>query len=59
MERAIVFLNGKPDIISKFDNVGVVNYKAMNMFGAPDVPHGASNIGCEPGYTLQITGTYY
>ena len=41
-------------------HVGVVNYKAGEyVLWAPDVPHAASNIGVEPRYTLQITGTYY
>ena len=61
VRRAIVFLEDwKPGHYFQVDNVGVVNYKAGEyVLWAPDVPHAASNIGVEPRYTLQITGTYY
>ena len=61
VRRAIVFLEDwKPGHYFQIDNVGVVNYKAGEyVLWAPDVPHAASNIGVEPRYTLQITGTYY
>ena len=61
VRRAIVFLEDwKPGHYFQIDNAGVVNYKAGEyVLWAPDVPHAASNIGVEPRYTLQITGTYY
>jgi|SRR6056300_445623 len=60
VRRAIVFLEDwKPGHYFQIDNSAIVNYKAGEyVLWHPDVPHAASNIGIEPRYTLQITGTY-
>ena len=61
VRRAIVFLEDwKPGHYFEVEGNGVVNYKAGEyVLWTPDAPHAASNIGVEPRYTLQITGTYY
>jgi hypothetical protein len=61
VRRAIVFLEEwKPGHYFEVEGNGVVNYKAGEyVLWTPDAPHAASNIGVEPRYTLQITGTYY
>jgi len=61
VRRAIVFLEDwKPGHYFDVGGNGVVNYKAGEyVLWSPDEPHAASNIGVEPRYTLQITGTYY
>lgn len=61
VRRAIVFLEDwKPGHYFEVEQVGVVNYKAGEyVLWDADAPHAASNIGVDPRYTLQITGTYY
>ena len=60
VRRAIVFLEDwKPGHYFEIDGTAVVNYKAGEyVLWSPEVPHAASNIGIDPRYTLQITGTY-
>ena len=60
IRRAVVFLEDwKPGHYFEIDSTAVVNYKAGEyVLWSPEVPHSASNIGVEPRYTLQITGTY-
>lgn len=60
VRRAIVFLEDwKPGHYFEVEQVGVVNYKAGEyVLWDADAPHAASNIGVEPRYTLQITGSY-
>jgi hypothetical protein len=60
VRRAIVFLEDwKPGHYFEVEQVGVVNYKAGEyVLWDADAPHAASNIGIEPRYTLQITGSY-
>ncbi len=59
VERVILMLEDwKPGHYFELDGVGYVNWKAGDWFKwRGDVPHAASNIGIEPRYTLQITGT--
>lgn len=59
VERAILMLEDwKPGHYFEMDGIGYVNWKAGDWFKwRGDVPHAASNIGVEPRYTLQITGT--
>jgi len=61
VRRAIVFLEDwKPGHYFEIDGTAVVNYKAGEyVLWNPDVPHAASNIGVDPRYTLQITGTFF
>jgi hypothetical protein len=61
VRRAIVFLEDwKPGHYFEVNGSAVVNYKAGEyVLWEPDVPHAASNIGVDPRYTLQITGTYW
>ena len=59
IRRAIVFLEDwLPGHYSEMEHVGITNWKAGDyvMWDA-DVPHAAANIGTQPRYTLQITGT--
>lgn len=60
VRRAVVFLEDwKPGHYFEINGTAVVNYKAGEyVLWSPEVPHAASNIGVEPRYTLQITGTY-
>ena len=57
--RAIVFLEDwKPGHYFEIDNTGCTNWKAGDYYlWKGDVVHAASNIGIDPRYTLQITGT--
>lgn len=60
VRRAIVFLEDwKPGHYFEIDGECIANYSAGEyVLWTPDVPHAASNIGIDPRYTLQITGTY-
>ncbi len=60
VRRAIVFLEDwKPGHYFEVDGTAVANYRAGEyVLWSPEIPHAASNIGIEPRYTLQITGTY-
>jgi hypothetical protein len=60
VRRAIVFLEDwKPGHYFEVEGIGVVNYKAGEyVLWDADAPHAASNIGVDPRYTLQITGSY-
>jgi len=59
VERVILMLEDwKPGHYFELDGIGYVNWKAGDWFKwRSDTPHAASNIGTEPRYTLQITGT--
>jgi hypothetical protein len=59
VERVILMLEDwKPGHYFELDGVGYVNWKAGDWFKwRSNTPHAASNIGIEPRYTLQITGT--
>lgn len=59
VHRMVIMLEDwKPGHYFELDGVGYVNWKAGDWFKwRGDVPHAASNIGREPRYTLQITGT--
>jgi hypothetical protein len=59
VERVILMLEDwKPGHYFELDGIGFVNWKAGDWFKwRGDIPHAASNIGTEPRYTLQITGT--
>jgi len=59
VERVILMLEDwKPGHYFELDGIGHVNWKAGDWFKwRGDTPHAASNIGTEPRYTLQITGT--
>lgn len=59
VQRVILMLEDwKPGHYFELDGIGHVNWKAGDWFKwTGDVPHAASNIGTEPRYTLQITGT--
>ena len=61
VRRAIVFLEDwKPGHYFEVDSTALVNWKAGEfVLWNPEVPHAASNIGVDPRYTLQITGTYW
>ena len=61
VRRAIVFLEDwKPGHYFEADSKAFVNWKAGEyVLWQPDTPHAASNIGVDPRYTLQITGTYW
>lgn len=60
VRRAIVFLEDwKPGHYFEIDGECIANYKSGDyVLWTPDVPHAASNIGIDPRYTLQITGTF-
>jgi hypothetical protein len=60
VRRAIVFLEDwKPGHYFELGGECIANYNAGDyVLWSPDVPHAASNIGVDPRYTLQITGTY-
>lgn len=57
--RILVMLEDwKPGHYLEIDGQGIVNWIAGDYFvWQSDVPHAASNIGVEPRYTLQVTGT--
>lgn len=57
--RVVIMLEDwKPGHYFEIDGIGFVNWKAGDWFSwRGDVPHAAANIGTEPRYTLQITGT--
>jgi hypothetical protein len=57
--RILIMLEDwKPGHYLEIDGTGIVNWVAGDYFvWEHDVPHAASNIGIEPRYTLQITGT--
>jgi hypothetical protein len=57
--RAIVFLEDwKPGHYFEYDGRGLVNWKQGDyVIYSTDTPHAASNIGIDPRYTLQVTGT--
>lgn len=57
--RGLVMLEDwKPGHYLEMDKKGYVNWKAGDYFiWSADIEHAASNIGSEPRYTLQITGT--
>ena len=57
--RAIVFLEDwRPGHYFEVDNHAFCNYKAGEyVLWSCDVAHAASNIGIDPRFTLQITGT--
>ena len=59
VHRMVIMLEDwKPGHYFELDGVGYVNWKAGDWFKwRGDVPHAASNIGREPRYTLQVTGT--
>jgi hypothetical protein len=59
VHRLVIMLEDwKPGHYFELDGTGYVNWKAGDWFRwRGDVPHAASNIGREPRYTLQITGT--
>ena len=61
VRRAIVFLEDwKPGHYFEVDGRAFVNWKVGEyVLWEPDTPHAASNIGVDPRYTLQITGTYW
>jgi len=61
VRRAIVFLEDwKPGHYFEVADRAFVNWKAGEfVLWHPDTPHAASNIGIDPRYTLQITGTYW
>ena len=58
--RAILFLEDwKTGHYFDYNGVGFVNWnKGDYVLYSFDTPHSASNLGTEPRYTLQITGTY-
>lgn len=57
--RMLVMLeNWKPGHYLEIDGIGITSWIAGDYFvWENDVPHAAANIGVEPRYTLQITGT--
>jgi len=57
--RAIVFLEDwQPGHYSQMSDTGIVNWQAGDyVMWSADTPHAAANIGTQPRYTLQITGT--
>ena len=57
--RAIVFLEDwKPGHYFEYDNKGLVNWKQGDyVIYSTNTLHAASNIGIDPRYTLQVTGT--
>lgn len=57
--RILVMLEDwKPGHYLEVDGTGIVNWVAGDYFvWENDVPHAAANIGVDPRYTLQITGT--
>lgn len=57
--RGLVMLEDwKPGHYLEMDRIGYVNWNAGDYFvWSSDVEHAASNIGSEPRWTLQITGT--
>ena len=59
VHRVVLMLEDwKPGHYFELDGVGYVNWKAGDWFmWSGDTPHAASNIGIEPRYTLQVTGT--
>ena len=61
VRRAIVFLEDwKPGHYFEVGGRAVTDYVAGEyVLWHPDVPHAASNIGIDPRYTLQITGTLF
>lgn len=58
--RAIVFLEDwKLGHYFDYNGTGFVNWKKGDyVLYSYDIPHSAANLGTEPRYTLQITGTY-
>ena len=59
--RAIVFLEDwKPGHYFEYNKIGNTTWsKGEYVMYSHDIEHAASNIGIEPRYTLQITGTIY
>lgn len=59
IRRAVVFLEDwKPGHYFEIAGYSKTNWKAGDyVMWSPDVSHAAANIGIEPRYTLQITGT--
>ena len=57
--RAIVFLEDwKPGHYFEYNKIGLGNWKKGDyVMYSYDIEHAASNIGIDPRYTLQITGT--
>ena len=57
--RAVVFLEDwQPGHYSEMSHTGIVNWQAGDfVIWSADTPHAAANIGTQPRYTLQITGT--
>jgi hypothetical protein len=58
--RALIMLEDwRPGHYLEINKTGIINWKAGDyFFWESNVPHGASNIGTDPRYTLQITGEY-
>ena len=57
--RAVVFLEDwKPGHYFEIDSKGCINWSAGDyVLWGSDIEHAAANIGTDPRYTLQITGT--